>query len=424
MNSEPARRWRCHRWLAACLLSYAAGALADELPYELRYDLAFRPADDRADIVITLGKGAQHVRWMRFVIKPDRLENFEADGKLERDGRHLTWTPPSKGGQLRYTAVVSHRRGDHYDARMTEDWALFRGDDLFPAARLRQSKGAEADATLHVHLPEGWSIATPYEPLGGNVYRIENPELSFDRPTGWITAGRIGSRRDEIAGVLVGVAGPLNQGVRRMDMLAFMNWNLSELRAVVDQLPERLLVVSARDKMWRGGLSGPGSLYMHADRPLLSENGTSTLMHELFHVATRLTGRDGGDWIVEGLAEYYSLKLMWRSGTLSKRRYEAAFEQLEAWGGDLGLEELETDRARGPVTARAVLLMRELDHEILKRTKRSKSLDEVVKRLVERREPVNMERFRGAVEIVIGGPSETLTTGTGFTKSSFMSGIH
>lgn len=418
-------RWWC---AAACVLVFpaadATGAPAKELPYELRYDLTFRPADDRADIVITLGKGAQHVHWMRFSIKPDRLTDFEADGKLERDGRYLTWTPPDKGGQLRYTAVVSHLRGDRFDARMTEDWALFRGDDLFPAARLRQSRGAEADATLHVHLPRGWSIATPYEPLGGNAYRIENPELSFDRPTGWMTAGRIGSRRDEVAGVLVGVAGPLNQGVRRMDMVAFLNWNLGELRAVVDRLPERLLVVSARDKMWRGGLSGPGSLYIHADRPLLSENGTSTLLHELFHVVTRLSGRDGGDRIVEGLAEYYSLKLMWRSGTLSQRRYEAAFEQLASWGGDLDLDELATDRARGRVTARAVLLMRELDREIHRRTGRDKSLDDAVRYLVEAREPVDLERFRAAVEQVMGARSEILTTGTRFTPIGSMSGVH
>jgi hypothetical protein len=410
--------------LAACLLATSAGTMAEELTYELRYDLTFQPENARAEIVLTLGKGAQHVRWMRFSIDPDRLGSFTADGELQRDGDHLTWTPPDGGGRLKFIAELNHRRGDGFDARMTEDWALFRGDDVFPPARLRQSKGAEADATLHVHLPDGWSIATPYEPLGGNVYAIENPELSFDRPTGWMIAGRIGVRRDEIAGVLVGVAGPMNQGVRRMDMLAFLNWNLGELRAVVDKLPERLLVVSARDGMWRGGLSGPNSLYIHADRPLLSENGTSTLLHELFHVVTRLTGRRGGDWIVEGLAEYYSLKLMRHSGTLSERRYEAAFEQLEDWGGELDLEDLASDRARGPVTARAVLVMRDLDQEIQRRTACGQSLDDVVKRLVEARRPVDLERLRDAVERVMGAPSEILTTGTRFTTRQSLSGVH
>lgn len=397
------------KYLAAvCLLGVAAGASAEEFPYELRYDFTFRPEDGRADVSLTLGEGAQHVRWMRFSIDPERLEDFEADGKLERDGEYLTWTPPDEGGRLKYTATINHRRGERFDARMTEDWALFRGDDLVPPARLLQEAGAEAEAELHVHLPKGWSFVAPFERLRPGVYRIENPARGFDRPTGWMMAGRLGVRRETIAGVDVSVAGPLNQGVRRMDLLAFMNWNLPELRAIVDQLPERVLVISARDDMWRGGLSGPNSLYLHADRPLISENGTSTPLHELVHVATSLRSRAGGDWIVEGLAEYYSLKLMWRSGTITKRRYQRAFRLLDDWAGELELADLRTNRARGPVTARAVVLMRKLDNEIHRKTKKRHSLDDVVKRLVSEGEPVSLERFRDVVEAVMGESADAL----------------
>jgi hypothetical protein len=403
-------RIRIWPWIAACLLGVALGAAAEEFPYELRYDLTFRPEDGRADIALTLGEGAQHVRWMRFSIDPERLDGFEGDGDLQRDGDELTWTPPDEGGQLRFSAIIDHRRGKRFDARMTEDWALFRGDDLVPAARLLQEAGAEAVAELHVHLPEGWSFAAPYKRLRTGVYEIENPARGFDRPTGWMAAGRLGVRRERIAGVHVTVAGPLQQGVRRMDILAFMRWNLPELRAIVDELPDRLLVVSAADEMWRGGLSGPNSLYLHADRPLLSENGTSPLLHELVHVATMLRGRDGGDWIVEGLAEYYSLKMMWRSGTISKRRYRLAFRQLSKWAGDLELEDLDTSRSRGPVTARAVLLLRSLDREIVRKTEGKLGLDEVVKRLVERGEPVDLEGLQLAVEAVMGETPETLAS--------------
>ena len=52
-------------------------------------------------------------------------------------------------------------------------------------------------------------------------------------------------------------------------------------------------VVGAADPMWRGGLSASNSLFLHADRPLISENGTSTLVHELTHVITRVRGADG-----------------------------------------------------------------------------------------------------------------------------------
>ena len=50
-------------------------------------------------------------------------------------------------------------------------------------------------------------------------------------------------------------------------------------------------------------MSGPGSLYVHADRPMISENGTSTMLHELVHVAMGVSGSAHDDWLVEGLAE-------------------------------------------------------------------------------------------------------------------------
>ena len=57
-------------------------------------------------------------------------------------------------------------------------------------------------------------------------------------------------------------------------LLAFLRWNLPALVDIFPDFPERVLVVSAGDPMWRGGLSGPGSLYIHAERPLISGNGT------------------------------------------------------------------------------------------------------------------------------------------------------
>jgi hypothetical protein len=222
-----------------------------------------------------------------------------------------------------------------------------------------------------------------------------------------MAAGRLGVRRERIAGVRVVVAGPMNQGVRRMDMIAHMNWNLPRLKRLVPAMPQRVLIVSAGDPMWRGGLSGPNSLYVHADRPLLSENGSSTLLHELVHVATGIKAEKGGDWIVEGIAEYYSLKLMWRSGTLTDRRYQQSFRKLETWA--LDAERLDVDIARGPVTARAVGVMRKLDREIHRKTNREKSLDDVVRLLVAARQSVSTDRLRQAVAEVMGAPAQSLS---------------
>jgi hypothetical protein len=387
----------------------AALAQSEGHHYGLRYDLTLNPAADRAEVSITVdGRVKDNIWSMRFHIDPERYEAFLGDGTIEADGDYVTWTPPETGGRLSFQVAVSNQRSNgRYDARMTEDWAIFRGDDLFPPASTQQRNDAEAEATLHVHLPEGWSFVAAYPEIEDNVYDIEHAHRSFDRPTGWMAAGHLGVRRERIAGVRVAVAGPMNQGVRRLDMLALLNWNLPRVRRLVPDMPKHLLVVSAGDPMWRGGLSGPNSLFVHADRPLLSENGTSPLVHELVHVATRITGEKGGDWIVEGIAEYYSLKLMWRSGTLTDERYKQAFRKLEQWAKQAG--PLDVDVASGPVTARAVGVMRKLDHEIYKKTNHEKSLDDVVRLLVAARQKVDCERLRQAVVEVMGQEADSLS---------------
>jgi len=72
--------------------------------------------------------------------------------------------------------------------------------------------------------------------------------------------GKLGVRRERVAGVRVAIAGPEDQQIRRLDMLALLNWTLPELARIVPELPPRLTVVSAGEPMWRGGLSGPQSI--------------------------------------------------------------------------------------------------------------------------------------------------------------------
>jgi predicted metalloprotease with PDZ domain len=172
-------------------------------------------------------------------------------------------------------------------------------------------------------------------------------------------------------------------------------------------LPSKLLIVSAGDPMWRGGLSGPRSLFLHADRPLISENGTSTLTHELTHVITRIRGADGDDWIAEGMAEYYSIELLRRASLLSPARADKA----QAWMVNHGrnVKTLTRNRSYGPRTARAVQLFAELDAEITERTKGKRNLDDLVQALIPLRE-VSREDLREQVEKLTGRPSQVLDT--------------
>lgn len=375
---------------------------------DLDYHVRLVPQADQAEVRLTLEKG-EVIRSLDFNLGEEgTYSDFQADGQWsqEQPGRGV-WKPAAGKAQLSYRVRISHARGDgRFDARMTEDWALFRGDDLVPPVHLDEVDGTVLVARLQFELPEGWkSVETGWKRIGKNRFRIDNPERLFDRPTGWMLAGKLGTRRARLGETDVTVAAPIGEGVRRMDILTLLTFVWPELQNVFPRDPGKLLIVGAGEPMWRGGLSGPNSLYMHADRPLVSENGTSSLVHELVHVFSRISDADRSDWISEGLAEYYAIELMRRAGGLSEDRYQIVREHLGKWSRDV--ISLRTERSSGPVTARAVLMLQELDREIRQRSKGRHSLDDVARGLM-RLDKVTTDDFIDITETLLGGGSKAL----------------
>ena len=373
----------CAGGLRAVAQADAASGAGPAKPghYEVTYSARLEAGNEAAQARITVGDGAAALRELRFRVDPARHADFEADGELTVEATRVTWRPPASGGSLRYVVRLDHRRdGNGFDARMTDDWALFRGGDLFPPAATRTLKGAQSRARLVLELPDGWSAVTPYREVGDNVFPVSHADRRFDRPTGWILVGRLGIRRDVIADTRVAVAAPRGQGLRRMDILAMLRWNLPVIREVFPAMDGRLTVVGARDGLWRGGLSGPGSLYLHADRPLISENGTSTLLHEVVHVAMGVSGAGHDDWVVEGLAEFYAIEAMARSGTLGPERVKKTYASLRKWGNDV--DDLFAAASNGAVTARATVLMAALDRDLKRVSEGKVRLDDVVRAVV------------------------------------------
>jgi hypothetical protein len=229
---------------------------------------------------------------------------------------------------------------------------------------------------------------------------IDHPHRRFDRPTGWFVAGRLGVVRETVAGSRVAIAGPVGQRLRRLDILALLRWTLPSLRDMVGELPRRLLVVGAGDPMWRGGLSGPRSAFIHASRPLITGDGTSPVLHEIVHVALGLEPGPGGDWIVEGLAELYALEALVRSRTVARRRHAKALARLEERGR--AVSSLEASLASGAVTARAVGVLSALDAELRGHTEDQRGLEDAVRVLMEERVEVTTAGLRKAAEKVAG----------------------
>ncbi|WP_394559176.1 hypothetical protein [Aquipseudomonas alcaligenes] len=394
--------------LTATLLLGLSSPLWAAKRVDLDYLVRFVPGDDQAEVSLTLEKG-EVVRSFDFNLgDKGYYSDFKTDGNWEASGEQRgTWKPAKGKSTLSYKVRINHPRDNgKFDARMTEDWALLRGDDLVPSARLDKDEKVELVARLQFELPQGWkSVETGWPRVDKNKFRIDNPSRQFDRPTGWMLAGKLGSRRAQLGDTDVTVAAPVGEGMRRMDILTLLTFIWPEAQAVFPRDPAKLLIVGAGDPMWRGGLSAPNSIFFHSDRPLVSENGTSSLVHELVHVFSRIRDTDKSDWISEGLAEYYAIELMRRAGGMSEDRYQAIRKKLVNWSKKVG--SLRTENSTGPVTARAVLLLQELDREIRKNTDNQRSLDDVTRGLM-RLDKASTKDFIEISENVMGRGSEVL----------------
>ncbi len=367
--------------------------------FTIFYTAWVKPDEKIATVKIRLSENPEWVNWMRFYIDPARHSGLLSSGQLSMQGNEALWTPPDEDAWLQYDVQLeSQRSNGRYDGYITADWALFRADDLVPPVRTDFKDGTQSKAKLEINVPQSWSVVTRYPQYTSGRFKVDDDDRLIDRPTGWLLMGEIGTRRETIGGTKVTVSAPVDQGIKRMDMIAFLRWTLPTMQELFPEFPERLLIVSADDPMWRGALSAPNSLYLHADRPMISGNGTSTMIHELVHVAMSASSGPKADWIVEGLAEYYSLEVLHRSGTLSTERYEAAHRALAEWGAEA--ESLDVDRSHGPITAKAVGRLRAIDAEIRERSGGERSLDDVVRGLATMDGDITREAFDALVESV------------------------
>lgn len=391
----------------AFLALLAFPSLADDNSvYRLDYHVTLNPDEDRAEVVIESDHEGL-LKQLDFNISSGRYSNIEANGELEIEDDRVVWHPPEKDARLTLHATITHqRRSDGYDARMTEDWAIFRGDNVIPAARVRTRNKAKAEAYLTFTLPEHWSsVSTGWKKLDDRHFRIDNPERRFDRPTGWMIAGKLGTRREKLGDTHLAVSAPRGSDLRRMDIVTLATTVWPEMEKAFGATPPKIAIIGHGDPMWRGGLSGPNAMYLHADRPMVSENGTSTLVHELVHVVTRISGKRNHDWIDEGLAEFYAVELMFRAGAMTESRRERVMEGLADWSEDV--DTLIQRRSNGVTTARAVLLFDQLDREIQAETRGKCNLDDLARELIERRD-VDLADLREVAESILGRPAKAL----------------
>lgn len=370
--------------------------------YTIEIDAA-QPSQARVRWELT---GIDEIERIRFRIDPARFDAFVGSGSFERRGNQILWSPNGPYAELSYTARLNHRRtaGKGYDSYAGDDWILSRTTDFFPRSavlfRPDVEPEPEARARLVLRLPAGWESATVFPVDGPNRYIVETPNQRLDHPRGWLILGRIRRTDTRIAQTaLTIVRAP---GVTREveSIVRLMRAAIPMVTALLARPLPRLLIAIGPDPMWRGGLSGEDSFYIHDRRPLRSRDHTSPYLHELFHVAAPFRPHADAHWVTEGLAEYYSIELQRRMGRLSETRYQRALEHFAEhglWGHDF-------TRSSAPALRNnsAPLVMYVLDQRIRAATGGQHGLDTVVMSLARDGGTISTARFLGTVQRVAG----------------------
>jgi hypothetical protein len=393
--------------LTALAVALSLPLLAEEAPtYPIHYQVTLNPDKGRAEVVIETDHNGL-LTLLDFNVRSERYSDIEANGELVLKNGRALWYPPAKNARMTFNVRINQERPPGaYDALIEKDWAIFRGDNIIPSARVRTFKRAATEAYLTFKLPEHWTgVSTGWDKLDKRRFRVDNPERRFDRPTGWMIAGKLGIRRERLGDTEVVVSAPKGTQLHRMDVLTFLTIAWPEVQAAFGETPPKMLIVGHGDPMWRGGLSASNSLFLHADRALVTENSTSPLLHEVVHIVTRVYGKPGHDWISEGLAEFYSFELLYRAGAMTDARRQHVIEGLAKRGGTV--KTLIKPNAGGATTARAVIVFDDLDREIRAVTCNKHNLDQVIRALMAKR-TVDLDDLREEAEKLLGKPAKTL----------------
>jgi hypothetical protein len=370
------------------------------------------------DYIVTISAKAPevaHVRWelagvdevkaLRLRFPADRIKSVRGSGRFHPFDGGLLWEPGGPYAHLTYRVKINHVRGQHgrFDSLATRDWVLSRAHDLFPRINIECYPGApraKSRARLIFRLPRGWRSAAALPAVGPDTYRLDQPGKILDRPRGWFALGKFAIHRQEIAEIMVQLARMPGSTVQPSELFRFLTTTLPALKRLLLAGPETLLLVSAPDPMWHGGLSGEHSFYMHAGRPLRTPDKTSPWLHEMFHVLQPYKPAPDADWIEEGLAEFYSLELQRRAGLVDDSAYTRAlgyFERFGLWNVDLTQQQ---DNAA--TNNSAPLVMYALDQRIQHATAGKRRLDDVVTQLAKEGGQVDTARFLRTVNLVSG----------------------
>jgi hypothetical protein len=210
---------------------------------DLDYQVRLLPASGQAEVRVTLAEGSA-VRSLDFDL--GKAGPTAASRPMANGSSRAAWCVAAGGRQDQPQlprAAGPEAASGAYSSRITPHWALFLGDQLVP---LRASTSRMAPSWWRAWLstcPRAGRASKRPGRASARKFRIDNVSRLFDRPTGWMLAGDLGSRRARLGETEVTVAAPVGQGMRRMDSLTLLTFVWPQLQAVFPRNPPKLLLV-------------------------------------------------------------------------------------------------------------------------------------------------------------------------------------
>lgn len=339
----------------------------------------------------TILKGANEIDRIRWRIPEHRFDNLAASGNFVQTGpEEWTWTPGAIDGEVRYQAPLFKQRGGKgYDSYHGGSWILLRTSDLFPRKTYVTRRPLRGLTRVRFQLPAGWEAVSAMQPIGPNYFQARPRFGDLTKPYGWLLIGELAVHRFTIADVAVTIATPRAAQFDPATFAPLLRRSLRRLQHIIGRLPPELTVVIGSDPMWRGGISGEHSLYLNQELAVISKDYTSTIIHELFHVVQGFRkSSTQADWIVEGLAEYYSLRILRDLKIITRNQFRRGirtFEQQGQWNVDL-----TKTRSRAAKYNSAPLVFFYLDQLLQTHTQGKKSLATIVTLLGRHHEVSNL----------------------------------
>lgn len=377
-----------------------AEAKAAEVAWEYVVDLT-RAAEGEAEVELHIRGAEGSITTMRFDARDSEYDVSDLAGATETEDDVYELAIASPEEVVRYTVDVRRPapgKSDEYaswlDAKggvlkaeafaLRYEYSFYCGTRIDEGEKCPRDESPRFTTTMRFALPAGWTVEGPWA-AGESEGEFALP-AGETLPRGFFAVGplKVAERTVEGRTYRFAELGGGLEDVSERELFDYLAAATPYYASVYgDAVGDIVFVVAAGDPMFKGGLAGHDSLYVHHDVDL------RTLAHEYAHVWQAFNGKavpgEATIWVNEGDAEYHGTLSLFATGDWSLAKVNDFFEDAYKARTESGAKAPLTTGVYGhdDVIAykKGVVTMAWLDDAVKQNSDGTKSLSDVLKAL-------------------------------------------